>query len=252
MSQMDNLIGSVGTSFTIVETLKEHDGAGITEVASLLDLPKSTVFNHLRTLEDIGIVVRTGDDYHLSLRFLDYGEHARRNVDLYRVGKPIIDDLAAETGEVANIMVPENGRGVYLYKAMGAKAVHHDTRPGKRICLHCTALGKSILSQMPTTEVDAIIDRYGLTRKTANTITDRDELVEELAAIRERGYAINTGERNERVRCVGAPIQVNDVVRGSISVSGPKTRMEDEALKSEIAEQVQEAANVIEINLEHE
>ncbi|UWG46324.1 DNA-binding transcriptional regulator, IclR family [Halanaeroarchaeum sp. HSR-CO] len=251
MSHQDNLVGSVGTSFAIIEYLKENDDAGITDISRGIGVTKSTVFNHVRTLEDNDVLIRHGDQYRLSLKFLDYGEHVRRNVDLFRVGKSLIDDLSEGTGEVANIMVPENGRGVYLYKSMGEKAVKHDTRAGKRICLHCTALGKSILSQMSESEVDAVIEQHGLAKMTESTITSRDELFEELEQIRERGYAINTGERNERVRCVGAPIQAHGEVRGAISVSGPETRMKNDEFIEGIATQVQETANVIEINLEH-
>lgn len=251
MNAPENHIRATGTTFRVVDAIQDLDGAGTTELATALDLPKSTVFNHLQTLDEHGYVVRVGDEYHLGLKFLDHGEYARERTLLYQVAKSEIEKLADETGEVANLMVPEHGQGVYLYKAKGNRAVNHDTRPGKRIELYCTALGKSILSRSQTTVVDDVIDRTGLEAKTQNTITDPDTLYNELETIRERGYAINTGERNERVRCVAAPIFVDGEILGSISVSGPKTRMKGEVLETDIPELVLESSNVIEINIEH-
>ncbi len=251
MSKPENLIRATGTSFRIIEALRDLEAAGTTDVADHLDIPKSTAHNHLLTLVEQGYVVRDEDTFELSLRFLELGEYVRTENELYQIARPIIDELAEETGEVANLVVPEEGQGVYLYKAMGNRAVHHDTRPGKRIDLHCTALGKSILSALPRADVEAIIDEHGLEAKTSETITDPEALFEELESIRERGFAINHGERNERVRCVAAPVVIDGRPLGAISVSGPRTRMQGDRLESEVPERVLEASNVIEINVEH-
>lgn len=246
-----NHVRATKTSLQILEALKELDGARATDVASHLGIPVSTTHNHLQTLLTQGYVIREDETYRLSLRFLHLGEYARSAHDVYEIAKPIIDDLAEETAEVANLLVPEDGRGIYLYKAKGDNAVHHDTRPGKYVELHCTALGKSILASLPREEVHDIIDTHGLSAHTEHTITDRDELFEELDQITERGYAENQGERNERLWCVASPLMDDDEVIGAISVSGPKTRMKGQRFEEEVPELILEAANVIEINLEY-
>ena len=251
MRSENNHVRATETSLSILDALKELDGARVTEVASFLDVPASTTHNHLQTLLEQGYLVKEAEKYRLSLRFLHLGEYARSTHDVYEIAKPIIDDLAEETAEVANLLVPEGGRGIYLHKAKGNNAVHHDTRPGKYVELHCTALGKSILASLPHEEVREIIDTRGLSPFTDQTITDPEELFEELDRINERGYAENKGERNERLWCVASALKDDDEVIGAISVSGPKTRMQGRRFEAEIPELILEAANVIEINLEH-
>jgi IclR family acetate operon transcriptional repressor len=252
MSKPNNRVGAIETAHSTLEALKDLEGAGPTELSRHLDLPKSTVYNHLKTLEEAGFLVHEDDEYRLSFKFLNYGYFVRHQCDLYGVGKEKIDELAEETGEVSNLMAPEANQGVYLYKARGNRAVQHDTRPGKRVPLHTTAMGKSILSTYSDEEVREIIHEVGLEEKTPNTITEIEGLLEELQTIRQTGYATNTGERNERVYCVAAPINVeNKTVLGGLSVSGPKPRMQDR-LDGDLPEKVIEASNVIEINIKHQ
>lgn len=252
MSKPDNRVRAVGTTNRILEAIKELGEAGPTELARYLELPKSTVYNHLKTLEDAEFLVQEDNAYRLSFKFLNYGHIVRQQSDLYRFGREKIDELANDTEEVVNLMAPEGDRGVYLYKARGSRAVQHDTRPGKRVLLHTTAMGKSILSTLPNQDVQKIIDEEGLEEETPNTITNRDELFEELETIRQRGFATNTGERNERVYCVAAPIEVEDKgVLGALSVSGPKPRLKGR-LEDDLPEKVIEVSNVIEINIQHQ
>jgi len=252
MSKPDNRVRAVGTASRILEALKELGEAGPTELARCLELPKSTVYNHLKILEDAEFLVHEDNVYRLSFKFLNYGHFVRQQSDLYGFGRKKIDELASDTGEVVNLMALEENRGVYLYKARGNRAVQHDTRPGKHVLLHTTAMGKSILSKLPNQDVQKIIDEEGLEGVTPNTITKRDVLFDELEIIRQQGYATNTGERNERVYCVAAPIHVEGKdVLGALSVSGPKPRLE-EHLEGDLPERVIEISNVIEINIKHQ
>jgi DNA-binding IclR family transcriptional regulator len=211
------------------------------------------VYNHLTTLQETKFVVKDGDTYSLSLQFLMLGEYVRNQNTLYQIGKPEIDTLAAETGEYAHLSTEQHGLGVNLYKLPGDKAVGTDYQTSKLQkpdYLHFSATGKAILAYLPDERVDEIIDRYGLVRKTANTITDRDELFAERERIREQGYATNDEEEIEGLRAIGAPIldREGDVL-GSLSVSGPTNRMHDETYHEEIVERVVNAANVIEVNI---
>lgn len=149
---------------------------------------------------------------------------------------------------MANLLVEEHGRGVFLYRAKGADAVHMDTHAGKRVPLHTTGFGKSILAHLPAKRVETILDRHGLPSVTSGTITDRAALYEELETVRERGYAYDDEERLEGLRCVAAPIVVNETVLGAVSVSGPKSRMQRDWYTDELPSLVMSAANVIEIN----
>ena len=242
-------VKSVETAVRILETLEELDGAGVTELAGEVEIAKSTVHDHLRTLEAKEFVVKDGSKYHVGLRFLDHGGRARKRQKVYNVGKPEIRKLAENTGELANLVVEEHGLGVYIDVARGANAVNLDTYIGKREFLHSTAVGKAILSHLPKDQVDSIVDKHGLPKETERTTTARDELYRELETVRERGFATDKEERLSGLRCVAAPIVLNERdVLGAVSVSGPASRMQDERLESELATEVIRITNIIEVN----
>jgi len=252
MAPKQNTITATRTSLRIVEALKRLNGADLTTVASDLDIAKSTVHNHLKTLEDEGYVTSEDSVYRVSLRFLELGEYKRNQMDIYEKIRPEVNSLAEKTGEMANAAVEENGEGVYITRAEGTQAVTVDTYAGKRVKLHCTALGKTLLAQLPEERVDEIVEMQGLPARTENTITDLAELKQELADVREQGHAYDREERLPGLRCVAAPVIPEE--RGpvaALSVSGPTTRIEGEMFHEEIPKLLRSAANVVEINLIH-
>jgi DNA-binding IclR family transcriptional regulator len=113
--------------------------------------------------------------------------------------------------------------------------------------LHCTALGKAILSQFSRDRVRAIIDEVGLPRHTSNTITDPAELFAELETIREQNVAFDEEEVVKGLRCVAAPVTAGDRA-AAISVSGPTSRFKGDRFHEALPELIRDAANVIEVN----
>lgn len=244
----DSGIKSTDTLFAIVETLKERNGAGVTELADELDRSKSTIHSHLKSLEKHRCVVKEGDTYRIGLRFLNFGGYAAQQTDLLEIVQSEVDGLVEETGETSQMIVEEHGRGIYLYQNRGDQAVKTDSHVGTEVYLHCTAVGKAILAHLPEGRVHEIVDRHGLPEKTPETVTDRETLFDELEEIRDRGYAFDDGERIPGIRCVAAPVRTDETVIGAMSVSGPTKRMKGDTFRHEIPELVCRAARVVEIN----
>lgn len=249
MARTDEKIASVDTSLDILETLLSAEEMGVTELAEHLDVPKSTVYSHLYTLRERGYVTADDGRYQLSLKFLKFGELTRQSEELYQTAKPELDALAEETGELVNLMIEENGEGVYLYLTKGDSAVRGNTYPGLRVPLHCTALGKVTLAHMEPDQQEAYFAECDFESYTSNTITDPDVLQEELEDVREQGYALDYGERGHDLRCVAAPIIIKERFKGAISVTGPKPRMREERLTGELPEKLAHTASVIQINM---
>lgn len=248
--QANQPIKATETTFAIVNALKDLDGAGVTELADYLDLPKSNVHNYLSTLHQEEYIVKNGTTYSVGIRFLELGAYARNRMDIYEIAKPEVEKLADETGELANLLVEEHGRGSYLHRARGDQAVQVEAFTGTRVYLHSTALGKAILAHMPPSRVDEIVETHGLPPSTERTLTTREELDEVLGTIRERGYAVDDEERHKGLRCVAAPILSNDDrVLGAVSVSGPTNRMKGERFETDIPGKLLETVNVIELNV---
>lgn len=239
-------VRAVATSCRILEYLRDHGGAGVTELAGELDVAKSAVHAHLATLTEHEFVVKEGTTYRLSLRYLDLAEVAKERLGEYEVAVERIDDLAAETGQVANYGVEEHGRLVYVYLAQGEGATVATSRIGRRDHLHATGLGKAILAHLPEERVTSILDRRGLPEVTAATLTDREALRAELATVRERGYAFDDEERFRGVCCVALPVMDAGDVIGAISVSAPASHLtEGTAERYRVA--ISEAVNVVEL-----
>jgi DNA-binding IclR family transcriptional regulator len=247
-------VKTTGTVFGIIEAIRKLDGARIHQISDELDLADSTVHAHLTTLNEEEFVVKQEDGtYRLGLKFLDYGTYAKEIYDdLSAVIDTVLDQLAAETGEVAWYIAEEHGKAVYLDVSMGENAVPARCRIGKRRHLHTLSAGKAMLAHFPDERLEEIIERHGLPAATESTITDQGRLAEDLADIRERGYAVNDEELIPQLRSVGAPIIVDSEVLGAISVSGPKNRMRGSLFHEEIPHEILAGVNEIELKLTHQ
>lgn len=237
------------TSFGVMKAVLNLETATASAIAGELNLPTSTVYDHLRTLETEGYLEKQDKEYRLSPQLLEFGGYARSKSRLYQVGVPQVDDLADRSGEQANLMVENDGLGVFFYSARGEDALEFDTYSGMKVELHTTALGKAILANLPDERVDEIVDTHGLPAYNENTITDRAQLDKELDEVSERGYAIDNEERLNGVCCIAAPIS-SDESTGAISISGPTSRIK-KGIDDKFAPMVIDAANVIEVNMTH-
>jgi len=250
---MDNeprTIDAVRFTCGIIDYLNEEGEAGITEIAEEFDRSKSSVHAYLTTLTEESFVVKESGRYRLGLHHLELAEGVKNQVDNYDVIESEIDDLAEETGEVAQFGTLEENDLVYLYKAYGDSAVETLSSIGSREALHCTALGKAILSQMDESEVRDTLGQAPFPSKTSHTITEYDALFEELERIRERGYAIDDEENIMGLVCVAAPVVLDDgTILGALSVSGPSSRLTQEQIEENFENKVKSAANVIQINV---
>lgn len=236
----------------LLSTLQELGSAGITELASVTGMNKSTVHNHLSTLKTEELVTQNGTEYTLGLRLLEFGGQARNQQPLYDIAIPEIERLANQTGELANLVVEEYGRGVYILCERGDEAVDLDIYPGVRRLLHQTASGKAILAHMDDERVEEIVKNHGLPAKTDQSITDRNELFEHLEMVRDRGFAVDDEEHINGLRCIGTPILNKEKeVLGAVSVSIPVTRMSDERFYNEVPDSVKSATNVIELQVQN-
>jgi DNA-binding IclR family transcriptional regulator len=246
-------LATTANSLRVIRELKELDGARVTELADEMDLAASTVHSHLVTLEATGYVVKEGDIYRLGLKFLDLGEYVRKNHSYYAMAEPKVDQLAKETAGRAHFIVEEHGRGVYVYTRSGEHAVETFSRDGRRLYLHQAAAGKAILAALSPDRLETVLDRHGLPGRTENTVTDREELYDELAAIRDRdGVAYNMEEQIRGLRAVGTSVTAPDgSVVGGLSVSGPTHRMKGDRLHEEIPDVVLGTANELELQIEY-
>lgn len=238
---------------SILFAIKEKDLHTITALSEELGFAKSTIHAHLTTLAQQGFIHQDDKNrYHLGLRFLEFGSEARDRYRLYHVSKEKVNQLAEETGEKVWCVVEEQETAVYLYEATGENAIQTNEIIGQRRPLHTIAAGKAILAFLPTERREHLLESLPLEPEGPKTITDRDELRDELETIRERESAYNVEELMERVNAVACPIRKEGSgVFGAISIGGPARRLTVDRMETEHAELLRGVTNEIEINLRH-
>lgn len=237
-------------TFEIIQYLQEEGPAQLSQIAADLGMSKSTVHRHLNTLHDLRYVSRQEDKYQLGLRFTRLGHAARTRDKSFRKAQEHVRELAAETGERAQFVVEDHGLGVYLYMETGNQAIETGMGPGRQIHLHCSSSGKAILANSSREYVDNIIERWGLPKMTEHTITDRERLYKGLEQVRERGVAFNRQEYVEGLTAASVPVKDNlGEVVGTLSVSAPASRMENERIEETIPNLLLGSANALELEL---
>lgn len=238
------------TLFAVLECIGSNEGVRLTDIATELEMSKSTIHSHLASLREAGFVLKEDDRYHLGLRLFDYGIQARNRWQIFDAAEPRIEELADQVGERTWCFVEHNHQIVYLCGASAENPVKTPHRVGRHTYLHHLAGGKAILAHLPESYVEEILDDQGLPAVTDQTITDREELFEELATVREQGIAYNREEAMSGLRAIGAPVRdASGGVHGAISLSGPANRFTDSRIDSELRELLLGTANEIELNL---
>lgn len=240
MVGMSKMSGSAGTvqalerALTILETLaQEKEGLGLNEVARRVGLHKSTVYRLLQTLKEYGYVEQDASHgkYNLGLKILELSGRILDRMDVRTVAHPFLKELAAKSNEVAHLVILDGDEAVYIDKVEGNRTIRMYSQIGRRVPLHSTAVGKAILAYLPWPEVQGLLARRGLTRFTDRTVTEWPVLAEQLEQIRQKGYAVDDGENEEGIRCVGAPIfDYENRVVAALSISGPEVHVTEERI----------------------
>lgn len=253
MANQTRPVKTTKTSLTILREIRDNNGMTLTGLAKQLGIAKSTVHNHLATLTDEGFLVREGNTYQISLRFMVYGKHARTRKAVYTAARKHVYDLAKQTNKEVDFVVPENGQAYPLEYALGDMNPSRSPnmsplQAGNTFHMHNSASGKAILSEYPQERVNEIIDQWGLPATTEQTITDEDALFAELDATRDRGYSINEGELVEGFHAIGAAVtDPTDTVIGSVIIGGPSYWLsDDELLQEETLRQLRETIATLE------
>jgi len=223
-------VQSVERAFALLEHLTEAGGSlGLTQLAAASGLPMPTIHRLISTLAAQGYVRRESSRrYSLGPRLVRIGEVAGRAFGDW--AKPSLVELAKLTGETANLAMLDGDAVVYMAQAPGPHSMRMFTEPGRRVLPHCTGVGKCLLAQLPDCDAKAILARTGLPAMTDRTITDIGFMMDQLAEIREQGYALDDNEQEIGVRCVAVPMP-GGPAHVAISVSGPHARMREEDIR---------------------
>jgi DNA-binding IclR family transcriptional regulator len=241
----ENPIQTTKSSFLILRSLADRGGATLAELDGDIDLSKGAIYNHLATLEEVGVIVKRGDTYYPSLRTFQYSEAARKTLPGAEAARKKLWDLADTTGEFAALVVWEDDVGVVMDIAAGQLTDTIWLTAGEELPLHSTAAGKVILSQMPEGRIRELCSE-------SDDDVDCDALVEEIGTVRAQGIAFSRGEYHDNRYSVAAPVvnREKDLVY-VVTLIGPKVRLSGKSLQQDIAGLVVSTANEIQLSENH-
>jgi len=216
----------LGKIFAILETVvaNQERGATYSDILAVLDLPKSTVHRTLKDLTESGYIIFNPESkrYYGSLRIAQLGAEVMANFQLRKHVRPYLEDLHRETELTANLAILDGTVGVFVDKIetrdFGIKLF---SELGKTFPLYCTGLGKVFLAFSPVNLLNTLLESP-LKQITEKTITDPDALRQEIALIRERGYAVDDEEITRGIICIAAPIfNYSNEIIAAISITFP-------------------------------
>lgn len=212
---------------------RSHDGMTLTEIAQTVGLPASTAHRLLSTLQQDRFVRfdPAGHLWQVGVETFIVGNAFVRTRDVVMMARPRMRRLMEESGETVNLYFAEDGEAVCMAQIECRQMMRAIARPGGRVGMHCSGVGKALLAWMPEREVGRILERHGLPHITEKTIQTPKALREELERTRTRGFAIDDEEHAVGLRCVAAPIvDEHGALLAGVSVSGPKARIPDHRL----------------------
>lgn len=237
-SDADNsgkIVNSVNKALRILEcfTAVQRE-LSLSQISRLVNVPKSTALNLIRTLESSGylLYVPSAQAYQLGYKLMGLSYNLRASLPVIQYATPFLEEVQVKSGENVYLTSHVAGRVLYLEGLYPSIRIGNYSVAGKLLPMHCTGCGKAMLAYLPDDEMERIIEKHGLPGITQNTITTREALAQEIALIRARGYALDLEEETLGVKCVAVAIRDSaGYPVGAISISGTVMSMRDELIE---------------------
>lgn len=216
----------------LIELIAEHPRT-LAELATHYDVHRSTVFRQLQSLEQAGFLVHRSDGkYYIGHRLIAIGQEALEHIDLRRIAHEELRELQKKVGNTIHLAQLVDNSVVYVDKLEDTAGVRMYSRIGRSVLPHCTGVGKSILSLLPTNRRDELLAGTDWTAHTPNTLTSRAALDAEIEQIATLGWGVDDSEFEDFMNCIAAPVSDSTgSIIGAISISSIRVVNDLDALK---------------------
>ncbi len=215
---------------SILNLVASHNGElSMSEISRLLSIPVGTICPILQTLVRTNFLELSKESktYSVGMRFFLSGMPFIESNNSFAAVKTVLEDLTAKTGETSHFSRLDGGDVLYILKIESPQPIRMYSALGKTLPAYGTGLGKALLSEYSLDDLRALYPN-GLKPLTKYTVTDIEELYAQLLEVRRTGFAYESEESNEGVRCIARPIKKNGKVCAAISVGIPVFRYTEE------------------------
>ncbi|MCL4105194.1 UNVERIFIED_CONTAM: hypothetical protein GTU68_018901 [Idotea baltica] len=221
---------SLDRALHVLVAIARADRLTLTDLSLAVGVPTATTHRILNTLQKHGFVTfdEERQDWLIGIEAFRTGSSFLKRRNLAEIGRPVMQLLMEQTGETANLAVPQGAEVVFIAQVETQNPIRAFFPPSTRTAMHASGTGKAILAAMPQDHVVQTLTKAGLTRFTAHTHTTPSELFDDLATIRSRGWSFDREERYEGMSCIGSAIFDEDGTPcAGVSISGPSIRFND-------------------------
>ncbi len=220
------ILQTVDRALTLIEILAHHpEGMRANELVKVMNLNKVTIHRLLSTLAARGFIERCSDGLHwqLGLKVIELGSMRLNSLELKTEAQPYLRQMVQQIGQPAHLAIRDQNEIVYLEKIETVQSMRMYSQIGKRSPVYSTALGKALLTGLSEAELTAFVGALELKAFTKQTLTDPDQLIDEITAAKRRGYATDNEENEPGVFCLAVPIfDYREQVIAAISTAGAK------------------------------
>ena len=229
------IVGPVIKALQVLDYIGESGReVSLTEVATAVGLPKTTVFRYLQTLSSTSFLRHdiANDRYGIGTAFRALARTDRSLHRLREVAMPIMRNLNREFNETINLAIETQGWVIYIEIVESTRALRMQAHIGARDPMHTTALGKAMLAFLAEPEREKVLSA-SLSERTYRTVLDACVLRRQLNEVRTRGYAVEVGENEDVSMCVGVPI-LDDLSFpfAALSLSAPVQRRSENLINA--------------------
>jgi len=186
---------------------------GISELARVLGLTRSTSHRYVATLARLGYLQQNPQSrkYRLGPKVLDLGFSAINSMELRQIAATHLQQLSDETGHTVNMAILDGTDIVYIERCrssqQGQREIDLNLHVGSRLPAYCTSMGKVLLAGLPEPELGGVLDQVQFQQRGPNTLIERKALVDALAAVRDAGIAVNNEELAYGLRSIAVPVR---------------------------------------------
>jgi len=231
-----DFVMSLDRGLKVIQTFdKEHEKMSLSQVAMRVELNRAAVRRFLLTLKSLGYVNSDGKLFWLSPKILKLGYSYLMSQPIVDLVQPFVDSVSEEVGESCSVSVLDGTEIVYISRRRTQRIMSFSLHVGTRLPAVVTSMGRVILANKSTSELDAILDMVELKQLTKYTMTDRQTLKEELLRVREQGYSVINEELELGLRSIAVPIHnKNDQIVAAINVGTHAERISEQELINRI------------------
>ena len=232
---------------SLILNMLSRKEADLAEIMAEYNLPKSSTYSLLLTLEEIGFIRRIpgGNRYTLGFRLFELGNLAVAKISIRDQAGSFLKELSRKENVTCHLGVLDGSEAVYLIKVDPDDSILINSWEGKRLALTRSAMGKVLLAWLPLNRQEELLNAAAFTRKTPTTITSRKEFQNHLLSVKKQGWAIDNEEDVIGIKCLAAPLfSFNNDVQYSISISSTTQKMTEERIHP-LIQSLQETASKI-------